>query len=94
MASNIEKYAYGVDSGTYVVRINVDEGCLKVDFEDAGVEFDPTRITQVPIDGDHDRPAGSLGILLVMSLADKMSYSWREGQNVTTVAMRIPRKNY
>lgn len=94
MASNIEKYAYGVDQGTYVVRINLDDGCLKVDFEDEGSEFDPTQLVEAPVNGDYCRPVGNLGILLVMSLVDKIDYVRRGRQNVTTVAMRIPRKNY
>lgn len=94
LTSNIEKYAYGADRGTYLVRISLEKGCLEVDFEDEGEEFDPTQVREFPIDGHHDRPPGNLGILLVMRLADRMSYSRRGGKNVTTVAMRIPRKKY
>jgi hypothetical protein len=65
-----------------------------IDFEDMGKEFDPTRIKEVPFDGHHDRPAGKLGILLVLRLADRVRYARRGGQNVTSVALRIPRKKH
>jgi anti-sigma regulatory factor (Ser/Thr protein kinase) len=94
LASNIEKYAYGTDTGPYLVRISLENGCLEIDFEDMGKEFDPTRIKEVPFDGHHDRPAGKLGILLVLRLADRVRYARRGGQNVTSVALRIPRKKH
>ncbi len=89
MASNIEKYAYGAERGTYSVRFTLDTRYLELQFEDAGKEFNPTGVNELPIDGDYSRPAGNLGILLVMKLADKMRYSRREGRNVTSVVICV-----
>jgi serine/threonine-protein kinase RsbW len=92
LASNIEKYAYGTDTGPYLVRLGMDDRCLEMDFEDAGKEFDPTLIMEVPADGHDHRPVGGLGILLVKKLADKIRYSRCAGKNITTVTMHIPGK--
>ncbi len=94
MASNIEKYAYGTGRGSYSVRITADEGRLELDFEDAGKEFNPIGVKELSIAGDCDRPVGNLGILLVMNLADRIGYARREGQNVTSVVIRIPTNTY
>lgn len=94
LASNIEKYAYGADSGPYLVRINLENGHVEVDFEDEGNEFDPTQVKELPIDGHHDRSIGNLGVLLVMGLADGVRYSRRGRKNVTTVAMSISNKKF
>ncbi len=90
MASNIEKYAYGRGCGTYSVRVTLDNTSLELQFEDAGKAFNPIDAKELPIDGDHNRPAGNLGILLVMKLADRIRYSRREGLNVTSVVICVP----
>ncbi len=89
LASNIEKYAYGAGCGTYSVRVAFDKASLELQFEDAGKAFNPIDVKELPIDGDHNRPAGSLGILLVMELADTIRYSRREGRNVTSVVICV-----
>ncbi len=94
MASNIEKYAYETERGSYSVHIIANEGHLELDFKDTGKEFNPISVKELSITGDCDRPVGNLGILLVMNLADRISYARREGQNVTSVVIRVPTNPY
>lgn len=93
LASNIEKFAYGSEHGSYLFRIKLDGRRLEIDFEDCGKEFDPTKVREDPIDGHYERPVGNLGILLVMRLTDEMRYSRCDGRNITTIAINIPRMN-
>jgi len=93
LISNIEKFAYGDGNGQYKVRLSITEDTLRIDLEDGGREFDPTKIEETPLDGSADRAPGNLGLLLVMSLADDVCYSRRDGLNITTIVVRISERS-
>ena len=89
LASNIEKFAYGSETGPYMIRLSVVMNFIMFDFEDRGMEFDPTQVILFPLNYDHDRPVGKLGILLARSLADRMEYFRRDERNVTTITIQF-----
>ncbi len=57
---------------------------------DTGPKFDPlTDVAEPSLDASiEDRPLGGLGVHLVRSLADDMTYERKDGQNVVTVVVR------
>lgn len=83
--SNIAQYAYNGGGGSVIVRAKTN-GELWLEFEDTGLPFDP--LMQADPDtglGADERGVGGLGIFMVKSLMDEVTYR-REGQrNVLTL---------
>src|SRR5690349_10527276 len=82
---NIARYAYqDGDTGTVNLSYEVLEpGRLLVQISDSGVAFNP--LDSHPPDfsrGLADRPVGGLGIFLVQSIADSISYQRADEKNV------------
>ena len=78
---NVVDYAYPEDTqGDIMVDVEANEGCLK------GVAFDPTKKgdvdTTLPAE---ERQIGGLGIFLIKSIMDDVSYERSEGRNVLTM---------
>lgn len=93
LLSNIIRYAYGPGTGTVTVRVETREEPMTVilTFVDRGVPFDPLAeerpdTTSLP---SRERPMGGLGLYLVRSLVDEITYARRDGQNVLTVHKEI-----
>jgi len=81
---NLSRYAYPEGApGNVTVTYSVPApGVLSVEFADQGREFDP--LTASPPDLTLDlsgRPTGGLGIFLIKSFADSLTYSREEGWN-------------
>ena len=81
---NLSRYAYPEGApGNVTVTYSVPApGMLSVEFADQGREFDP--LTASPPDLTLDlsgRPTGGLGIFLIKSFADSLTYSREEGWN-------------
>ena len=93
LLSNIIRYAYGPGTGTVTVRVETREEPMTVilTFLDQGAPFDPLAeerpdTTSLPT---RERPMGGLGLYLVRSLVDEITYARRDGQNVLTVHKEI-----
>ena len=91
LVTNCIKYAYS-DSREHVidVELQISDGHLIVTVIDDGLEFDPLTIPppdmSLPLE---DRPIGGLGIHLLLSVSDKMTYERRDDQNRVVLVKRM-----
>ncbi|MEP7308978.1 MAG: ATP-binding protein [Acidobacteriota bacterium] len=82
--TNIISYGFP-DAGEHLIHIDlrVASDHLTTQVEDDGVPFDITKApvpdVNVPLE---QRPVGGLGVLLVKTLMDEVTYSRRDGRNV------------
>lgn len=92
--SNMIRYADSGDGDPptirIVSRIHADPGgrCFQLQISDSGSPYDPkldgiaSEVQDVPIE---ERPIGGLGLFLVKSSVDHVSYAREEGRNVYTL---------
>ena len=89
---NIANYAYSLDSGSATVRVNVEGDPLSaiITFIDNGKPYDPLKKNDPDITlSAEDREVGGLGIFLVKSIMDDVSYEYKDGQNILTIKKNI-----
>ena len=69
------------------IRLRVDEGRLVLTLTDNGVPFDPTRHAKAvdTVSPLEERSADNLGLYLVKSVADRVSYEFSAGRNHLTM---------
>jgi anti-sigma regulatory factor (Ser/Thr protein kinase) len=85
--TNVARYAYPGKGGTIHIVARVAGDRLNLIIEDHGVPFDPTTYKVVLSQaGTQDRPIGGLGIHLIRSYVDGMSFEFRDGKNALTLA--------
>jgi anti-sigma regulatory factor (Ser/Thr protein kinase) len=90
---NIVRHGYP-DGGEHSihVEINVGGSAITMTVEDKGLPFNPMDVplpdTILPIG---ERQVGGLGIHIIRSLTDSVSYEWSEGTNRTVMTKRRPR---
>jgi len=89
---NIARYAYAPDEGPATVRFEIreDPRQILITFIDRGMPFNPLNAS----DPDTTLPArqrriGGLGIFMVKSTMDGMSYEYRDGQNILTIIKNL-----
>lgn len=92
--TNIARYAYPLSvPGIVTVTCSVPgPGELTVEVADQGIEFDP--LTMDPPDLTSDlaiRPVGGLGIFLLKTLAESLTYRREDGWNRLTLGLRKAR---
>ncbi len=80
--ANVIEHAYGHDtSKDVVVRAIFDTEALRISVIDEGRGFDPTGIKQDSVEQlIHERKSGGLGIRLIKTLMDEVSYEIVPGQ--------------
>ncbi len=80
--ANVIEHAYGHDITKDVsVRATFDDEKLKISVIDEGRGFEPDKINQKSVDQlVHERRSGGLGIRLIKSLMDEVSYEIEPGQ--------------
>ena len=80
--TNVAKYAYPGKNGVIHIVARLAGDRLDLIIEDCGVPFDPTaHIVALSQAGTKDRPVGGLGIHLIRSYVDGMSFEFRDGMN-------------
>ena len=89
---NIARYAYDDVTGSATVRVGMEEApsAACVTFIDHGKPYDPLAKPDPDVTlSAEDRPIGGLGIFMVKKTMDKVTYDYKDGQNVLTI-----RKNF
>jgi len=86
---NTALHGYGGKGGGMTVKLDfVDDGCLKLTLEDCGVPFDPTTAStpdlSIPVE---ERPIGGLGIHLIRSMSDTLTYHRDGKRNILTLVL-------
>ena len=90
---NIIDYGFddGKDDHELVVVLMSEDDNLTIEITDDGIPFDPLHDAKIP-DTDaplEDRPIGGLGVHLVRTMMDEVSYRREDGKNhLTLVANR------
>ena len=83
---NIANYAYAPGIGSVTIRIKRKLDELVIEFEDSGLPYNPlleqNPDTELSLE---ERPIGGLGVFLVKSFVDDLTYDHRDGRNVLTV---------
>ncbi|MEG1544385.1 MAG: ATP-binding protein [Tannerellaceae bacterium] len=97
IVANIIMYAYNNTPVESCINITVHEtsGLLTFTFADEGIPFDPTLQPNPNITLPADKRAiGGLGIFLVRSIMDGVTYKRWNGQNLLTTWIMINKQQY
>ena len=89
---NIAHYAYAPQTGDVTVRCDVggEPPCATIQFEDAGVPFDPLARPDADITlSAAERKIGGLGILMVKRTMDDVRYARVNDRNILTLQKRL-----
>jgi serine/threonine-protein kinase RsbW len=80
--ANVIEHAYGHDTTKeVVVRAIFNDQTLRISVIDEGRGFDPAKVSQETVEQlVHERKSGGLGIRLIKSLMDEVSYEIVPGQ--------------
>ena len=89
--SNVMLYAYPEGSdGLVDVEAVIDENKLTFIITDSGKAFDPTAAPEADITASADeRPIGGLGIHLVRTIMDDVTYQRNDGMNILTMIKNL-----
>lgn len=92
LVSNLLKYGFSVgpDQRSYL-KIEFDEDWLEIELKDNGHRFNPL-VQPEPISIGKtlsDRPAGGLGVYLVLKLMDDMRYEWIQPWNYLRLRKKL-----
>ena len=82
---NIAHYAYSGKIGEAVIEVEMDDEpkTVTITFIDSGVKYDPLAKPDPDVTlSAMDRQIGGLGIFMTKKFMDKLSYEYRDGQNV------------
>jgi serine/threonine-protein kinase RsbW len=84
--NNVASYAYPYGEGSMDIGMEIADDHLELTIADGGAPFDPTakRVAVPDIDVEH-RPIGGLGIALIRSMVDGISYEYKDGKNVLRI---------
>ena len=90
--ANVINYAYpkGI-RGHVELTAKVEDGLMTLVIKDHGAPFDPTEHEDADVEAElQDRPIGGLGIYLVKSIMDSMTYERSaDGYNILTLTKNI-----
>lgn len=80
--ANVIEHAHGHDSNKEVtVRATFDAATLRIEVVDEGAGFDPTAVPSTSVEQMvHDRRTGGLGLRVMRSLMDEVSYEIVPGE--------------
>ena len=89
---NIASYAYGPESGTATVRVEVHEDpvAVTVTFVDHGIPYDPMAKEDPDVTlSAEERKIGGLGIFMTKKIMDDVAYEYKDGKNILTLKKNL-----
>lgn len=88
---NIIMYAYPpLEAHNILLKVTITDQQLIFLLTDNGLSFDPTQMKDADITSSiEDRPIGGLGIFLIRSIMNEVSYQRLDGQNQLTMKKNI-----
>lgn len=88
--TNVIRYAYGPDGGMVTVTCSVAPCEVRVCICDQGHPFDPLAVQAPDLTGGiDDRPVGGLGVHLIRSLMDHVTWEYRDGKNILCMTRHL-----
>lgn len=86
---NIAHYAYGGEGcGKAYIMTQTDSNSISVCFRDKGMPYNPLEREDPDTElSAEERPIGGLGIFMVKTMMDEVSYEYKEGFNCLTMTM-------
>ena len=84
---NICSYAYE-DEGEAELKIRMKDK-LEMVFVDEGKKFDPTENVTTLDEYDYENGVGGLGRFLVLNMADKCQYEYKDGKNILRLEFKL-----
>jgi anti-sigma regulatory factor (Ser/Thr protein kinase) len=91
IVTNIASYAYGAEGGDFSVQAEIrnEPRQLELRFIDSGIPFDPLQKADPDTSlSAEERQIGGLGIYLVRSIMDQVTYSRKEGKNILSMTKK------
>jgi serine/threonine-protein kinase RsbW len=86
--TNIALYAYPGREGNIHIKARAGDGLI-LSIEDDGTPFDPTKLDDPLMQADaEERPIGGLGIYLIKTYVDGVSYESKDGKNILTLVKK------
>src|SRR6056297_3473366 len=83
---NIINYAYTDESGDLEIDFESDGQSVRFSFKDHGLPFNPLEKSEVDTNLQaHERDIGGLGIHMMKSMTDRVSYEYENGENILIV---------
>src|SRR5688572_27782564 len=91
--SNVVAYGYDAAArGEIVIRLNYVRDEVQVEVEDDGRAFDPLQVAPPDLTAPlHQRQVGGLGVHLMRSLMDGLSYDRNDGKNLLRMIKKVSR---
>lgn len=86
--SNISNYSFPKGEGKLVITYTIDMSTKEINlsFIDGGIPFNPLTVEEPSVIGmASERKVGGLGIHIVKSYAEDLSYEYKDGCNIITV---------
>ena len=86
--ANISGYAYEGKTGEVTIRMEIIHDPLSavIEFRDGGMPFDPLKMPDPDVTlKAGERRIGGLGIFMVKSTMDDMSYEYKDGKNIVRI---------
>lgn len=83
---NIINYAYKNESGDLEIVFESDGKIVRFIFKDNGIPFNPLEKSDVNTNLQvHERDIGGLGIHMIKSMTDKLTYQYQNNTNILKV---------
>jgi len=89
--TNIVLHGYNHEEDHKItIQFNYSDGSLFIFIEDEGIPFNPLEVARPNINAAlEDRQVGGLGIHLVRSLMDQVTYKREDNKNILTLKKKI-----
>ena len=87
LITNAAAYGFrGVAHPKIEITLRVNDTVLVLNLVDNGLQFDPTQTPDPDVSsGVEDRSVGGLGLYLIKTFADRVSYAFSDGKNRLTL---------